>query len=157
MPYSENLPLDPSVPALSKPDWWPVAPAAHLDLIRELFLHNAVRSGRELTPENFDRLWRDHEPKVRAQIAAGEASMEMARFDFDQDGDEDTVVRYSGRPFIPTPLHPIDEVGQRWWLSPLDEDGTSTSAFAAMATSSIPRTFCSTTARRMSRTWGHPA
>ena len=123
-----SLPLHPDFPEFGKPDWEPLDPRAHPEIMREIYLQQ-VFSGRFGTPRKFPGLEEQEEAwkrrgehhfvsryfpdgrrvdnTVDEALENGNLRLEKARFDLNHDGKPETVYRMNQTNCIPS--H-----GDRW-------------------------------------------
>jgi hypothetical protein len=76
------------------PDWQAMKVRENLALLKEAYIiQNLHRGG--YTPEKSAKEWNKNEPRLLKRIESGKVHLSRARFDFDNDGDPETVVKLS--------------------------------------------------------------
>ncbi len=92
-----EMPIDPRFKLLRKPDWQTVDLKEHRDIIKRFWVNrqkplipSVPPSTPPLSPEEMDAA-------IDAEIASGHALLQRVVLDFDHDGYQDEVFRYSNR------------------------------------------------------------
>jgi len=142
-----EFPITPKANGFTKPKWEVLDPAAHMDIVREIFMHRvfwryyrAPHTNPLPSQEEKDKAW-NHDPQdpafhlfrekapgglvvrytLREYLNMGAARLERARFDLDFDGKPDTVYRFL-RGSCDT-NHPQTLGGVSWTYHVLERDG----------------------------------
>lgn len=92
-----NIPIDPRFTDFREIRWESLEPAENLDLLREIVIRIADRTG-DLDEEGQRRVWEEQRPALMQRIDAGDVELGRAAFDLNHDGTRDTVYRYGRYP-----------------------------------------------------------
>lgn len=89
--------------------WRDMDPATHMDLVREIFYwfnmrksvignYNVKRqmSSKTILPDLMELIWEPSQGVIAALIDAGRLTLQVNRFDYDDDGEDETVYRMTG-------------------------------------------------------------
>lgn len=120
--YACNIPVKPEAGPFRRIEWSPVNPTSERGL-SALRLAAEYKHRRGASDEDWDRKWETElRALLQADVTAGRARLEEARFDLDFDGTPDRVYRYGAAYAQCRSPDSQDTVSRRWRTVVLPQD-----------------------------------